>query len=137
MEKDYGKEVDIWAVGVIWGELLYTLEQNCPNPKKRRCLFPGRHCFPLSPDVMAEIDGAGIPLTQKNDQLDLIFNVIGTPTEDEISFVTDSKALTYLRRYPAKPAANLREKYPEGTNDALRILKSMLKFNPFDRPSVD
>jgi len=26
MEKDYGKEVDIWATGVIFGEMLSTLE---------------------------------------------------------------------------------------------------------------
>jgi len=25
MEKDYGKEVDIWAAGVIFGELMYML----------------------------------------------------------------------------------------------------------------
>ena len=26
MEKDYGKEVDIWSTGIIFGELLNTLE---------------------------------------------------------------------------------------------------------------
>lgn len=31
MEKDYGKEVDIWSVGVIFGELLNMLEGNCPT----------------------------------------------------------------------------------------------------------
>lgn len=137
MEKDYGKEVDIWAAGVIWGELLCTLEENCTNPKKRRCLFPGRYCFPLSPDIMADCDEQGIPLSQRNDQLDLIFKMIGTPSEAEMSFVTDSKALAYLQKHQAKPAMDLREKFPGGSDDALRILKSMLKFNPFDRPGVD
>ena len=137
MEKDYGREVDIWAVGVIWGELLYTLEENCQNPKKRKCLFPGRFCFPLSPDVMADCDENGIPLSQQNDQLEYIFNLIGTPNESDMSFVTDPKALTYLQRYPTIQPANLREKFPGGSNDALRILQSMLRFNPFDRPNVD
>ena len=54
-----------------------------------------------------------------------------------MSFVTDSKALTYLRRYPTKPPINLREKYPEGSDDALRLLRQMLQFNPFNRPTVD
>lgn len=137
MEKDYGKEVDIWAVGVIWGELLSTLEQNCPNPKKRRCLFPGKYCFPLSPNNNDECDDLGIPLSQKNDQLELIFNLIGSPTENDMSFVTDAKALTYLQKYTPKPAVDLRTRYPDGSDDALRILKSMLQFNPFNRPNVE
>jgi hypothetical protein len=33
MEKDYGKPVDIWACGVIFGELLQTLAENCPDVK--------------------------------------------------------------------------------------------------------
>ena len=63
MEKDYGKEVDIWAMGVIFGELLYTLEGNCPDFTKRKCLLPGKYCFPLSPNKKAPIDNAGLPLT--------------------------------------------------------------------------
>ena len=63
MEKDYGKEVDIWASGVIFGELLFTLEQNCPNFEQRRCLFPGKYCFPLTPNPNADIDDIGIPLS--------------------------------------------------------------------------
>lgn len=137
MEKDYGVEVDIWSTGVIFGEMLHTLENNCPNHEQRRCLFPGKYCFPLSPNKNAEIDEAGIPLNQQNDQLELIFNLIGSPSEADMSFVTDEKALRYLRKFRARPAANLREKYPEGSDDALRLLSSMLQFNPFYRPTVD
>ena len=99
MEKDYGKEVDIWAAGVIFGELLYSLEPNCPNFDKRRCLFPGKFCFPLSPNKDAEIDEIGIPLSMKKDQLDLIFNMIGTPDDADLSFITDDKAIKYLKRF--------------------------------------
>ena len=137
MQKGYGKEVDIWAAGVIWGELLCTLDQNCSNPSKRRCLFPGRFCFPLSPNLAADCDEIGLPLSQRSDQLDLIFKMIGTPSESETSFVSDPKALAYLQRFQAKPALNLRERFPNGSNDALRLLQSMLRFNPFDRPDVD
>ena len=66
-----------------------------------------------------------------------IFNMIGSPSEDDLSFVTDEKALLYLHRYTARPPANLREKYPEGSDDAFRILRSMLQFNPFKRASAD
>jgi mitogen-activated protein kinase 1/3 len=137
MEKDYGKEVDIWAIGIIFGELLNTLERNCPNFENRRCLFPGKYCFPLSPNKNTEIDEIGIPLSHKSDQLDLIFNMIGTPNQDDISFVTDEKAIKYLQKFRARPAANLREMYPEGSDSAIRLLRSMLQFNPFNRPHVD
>ena len=67
MEKDYNSKVDIWAAGVIFGEILYTLEGNCPNAEKRKCLFPGKYCFPLSPNRNCDIDELGIPKTQKSD----------------------------------------------------------------------
>ena len=137
MEKDYNSKVDIWAAGVIFGEILYTLEGNCPNAEKRKCFFPGKYCFPLSPNRNCDIDELGIPKTQKSDQLSFIFKMIGTPTEEDMSFVTDEKALIYLRKFEPKPACNLREKYPEGSDDALRILRSMLQFNPFNRPTVN
>lgn len=54
-----------------------------------------------------------------------------------MSFVTDDKALTYLRRFKQKLPLNLREKYPQCSDDALRMLSNMLQFNPFYRPSVD
>lgn len=50
MEKDYGKAVDIWSTGVIFGEFLSTIEENCPKTENRSCLFPGKSCFPLSPN---------------------------------------------------------------------------------------
>jgi len=96
MEKNYGKEVDVWSVGVIFGELLYTLQANCPSFGDRKCLFPGKYCFPLSPNKHGDIDDNGIPVSQKYDSLDLIFNVTGTPNTDQLSFVTDEKAMKYL-----------------------------------------
>lgn len=137
MEKDYGKEVDIWATGVIFGELLYTLEANCPNFENRKCLFPGKYCFPLSPNKNADIDEIGIPLTQKSDQLQLIFDMVGSPTREDMSFVTDEKAIKYLERFRNKHPVNLRQKYPSGSDQALRLLTQMLQFNPFFRPNVD
>lgn len=69
--------------------------------------------------------------------LDLIFNVIGTPTEDDMSFVTDEKAIKYLMKFKPRNPCNLVQKYPECSADSLRILASMLQFNPYNRPTVD
>ena len=63
--------------------------------------------------------------------------MIGTPSEDDLSFVTDDKAIKYLRRFRARAPQNLRDRYPECSDDALRLLFSMLQFNPFNRPNVD
>jgi len=54
----------------------------------RRPLFPGKSCFPLSPDRHARIQANGFPVA-KDDQLAVIFEMLGTPTEDDMSFVTD------------------------------------------------
>ena len=58
--------------------------------------------------------------------MDFIFNLIGTPSKDEISFVTDPRARLYLERFANRPPITLRENYPEGSDDALRILESLL-----------
>lgn len=67
MEKDYGKAVDIWSAGVIFGELLKTIEENNSDFEERTCLFPGCHCFPLSPNRKQELDNDGIPKNGKDD----------------------------------------------------------------------
>ena len=36
---------------------------------------------------------------QREDQLNLIFSIIGTPSEDEVDFVTDKNAVTYLKSF--------------------------------------
>jgi len=67
----------------------------------------------------------------------LIFDFIGTPTQDDYSFVTDDKAVLYLRQFKPRPQANLRQVYRTGSDDALRLISSMLQFNPYFRPTVD
>jgi hypothetical protein len=107
MEKDYGKAVDIWSAGVIFGELLKTIEEHCPIFEERTCLFPGNHCFPLSPNRKKELDNDGIPKNGKDDQLEFIFDIIGSPKSDDISFVTDEKARIYLTRFKPREPADL------------------------------
>mmetsp|Transcript_43569 Transcript_43569/g.57697 ORF Transcript_43569/g.57697 Transcript_43569/m.57697 type:complete len:102 (-) Transcript_43569:387-692(-) len=63
--------------------------------------------------------------------------MIGSPSAEDISFVTDDKAVKYLQRFKQKAPCNLRERYPEGSDQLLNLLARMLQFNPFYRPSVD
>lgn len=50
LEKDYGEPIDVWAMGCIFAELLTMMKENVPNHNDRQALFPGKSCFPLSPD---------------------------------------------------------------------------------------
>jgi len=136
MEKDYSKPVDIWSIGVIMGELLNSIEGNQPPETQRKCLFPGKYCFPLSPNKQSELDEEGIPDT-RGDQLEVIFEMIGTPDALETSFITDSKALSYLERFKPQKAVDLKMLYPKSDPQGLDLMKQMLSFNPYFRPTVD
>lgn len=50
LEKDYGPAIDTWAIGCIFAELLGMMKENAPTFMDRKPLFPGKSCFPLSPD---------------------------------------------------------------------------------------
>ena len=99
LEKDYGQAIDMWSVGCIFAELLGMMKESAPTYLDRKPLFPGKSCFPLSPDKHAQEERKGFPFS-KNDQLAVIFEVIGTPTEEDKSFVTDTKAIEYLEAFP-------------------------------------
>jgi mitogen-activated protein kinase 1/3 len=88
LEKDYGPAIDMWSVGCIYAEMLGMIKENAPTFLDRKPLFPGKSCFPLSPDSAVTEKRKGFPASS-NDQLSIIFDVIGTPTEQDKTFVTD------------------------------------------------
>ncbi|KAG2769432.1 hypothetical protein PC129_g10644 [Phytophthora cactorum] len=126
--QDYDFSVDMWSIGCIFAELLSMQVESCPRYQERVPLFPGRSCFPLSADRPTTY-------SDKLDQLNVIFNVIGTPGEDDIGSLGEVKQ--YLRKLPKKEPRDLREMYPGAPADSLDLLKQMLSFNPESRISVD
>lgn len=88
LEKDYGPAIDTWSVGCIFAELLNMMKENAPTFMDRKPLFPGKSCFPLSPDKNPTEQRNGFPFSS-TDQLAVIFEVIGVPSEEDKSFVTD------------------------------------------------
>ena len=50
MEKDYGKKIDVWSIGAIFAEMFIMSEENEQPYGRRKPFFPGRSCYPLSPD---------------------------------------------------------------------------------------
>ncbi|KAJ0403808.1 hypothetical protein P43SY_003905 [Pythium insidiosum] len=126
--QDYNYAVDMWSIGCIFAELLSMQVESCPRYQERVPLFPGRSCFPLSADRPTTY-------SDKLDQLNVIFNVIGTPTENDIGNLGEVKQ--YLRKLPKKEPRDLREMFPGAPVESLDLLKRMLAFNPDCRLSVD
>lgn len=136
LEKDYGQAIDMWSVGCIFAELLGMMKQSAATYLDRKPLFPGKSCFPLSPDRHARIQANGFPVA-RDDQLAVIFDVLGTPADDDISYVTDAKAIGYLKSFNPIERVNMATKYPGCPAEGVDLLNRMLQFNPYFRISVD
>jgi len=124
--------VDMWSIGAIFAELLQMQRENRPDPTKRGPVFPGDSCFPLS--IKDQMDYAS-----RVDQMQVIFDVIGSPTEEEIKKITDEKARKYLRNLPQRKKKNLKRMFPGCANDknALELLLLLLKFDVDKRITVN
>ena len=136
LEKDYGPAIDVWSVGCVVAELLGMMKENAATYLDRKPLFPGKSCFPLSPDKHPQEKRNGFPFSS-NDQLNVIFDVLGTPNESDMSFVTDAKAIDYLGSFSKRDRKDLKEIYPAAGEDALDFLNKILTLNPYFRISVD
>lgn len=64
LEKDYGPAIDMWSIGCIFAELLGMMKQSAATYLDRKPLFPGKSCFPLSPDRHARIQANGFPVAK-------------------------------------------------------------------------
>ena len=67
----------------------------------------------------------------------MIFEVLGTPEEADIAFVTDQKALAYLMSFQPVQRVDLQQKYPGADEESIDLLNKMLQINPYFRISVE
>ena len=103
----------MWSVGCIFAELLGMQIESVSNYHDRVALFPGKSCYPLSGDKLDKTDGGNgngkdhLHLENDKDrvdQLSVIFDVIGSPNECDISDINDTEVQEYLRKIsPKKP----------------------------------
>ncbi|XP_047322017.1 mitogen-activated protein kinase 19-like [Impatiens glandulifera] len=70
-------------------------------------------------------------------QLDLITNLLGTPSSDTITGVRNDKARKYLTSMRKKNPVGFTEKFPNADPLALNLLKRLLAFDPKDRPTAE
>eukprot|EP00826_Nyctotherus_ovalis_P011250 TRINITY_DN1293_c0_g1_i1.p1 TRINITY_DN1293_c0_g1~~TRINITY_DN1293_c0_g1_i1.p1 ORF type:complete len:232 (+),score=53.03 TRINITY_DN1293_c0_g1_i1:1069-1764(+) len=135
LEKVYSTAMDVWSAGCVFAELLGMMKTNVPNYKDRCALFPGTSCFPLSPSSKPTMDIAGYCISPK-DQMKVIIELKGTPTENDASFVNDNKANEYLKNFPTNEGKSMRKVFPKEDKYAISLLDKMLAFNPYFRITV-
>lgn len=153
---DYTSAVDVWSLGCIFAELLGMQRENCCKFEDRGPLFPGRSCFPLSGDGLADhetssssssissasnmVVGSMETDNMRLDQLSVIFDIIGTPTEADIHDIApmaSDELITQLRGLERREGKDLSTLYPGADSSALALLTGMLHFSPTKRISVD
>ena len=70
------------------------------------------------------------------DQLDVICDVIGTPSRNTLTKMGLSEPEISKRLAHPRPAIDLHQRFPEATHESLDLLKRMLAFDPSDRISI-
>lgn len=70
-------------------------------------------------------------------QLDLMTDLLGTPSAESIARIRNEKARRYLSSMRKKPQIPLAQKFPNVDPLALRLLERLLAFDPKDRPSAE
>ncbi|CAL4895748.1 unnamed protein product [Urochloa decumbens] len=70
-------------------------------------------------------------------QLDIITDLLGTPSPEAISRIRNEKARRYLSSMRRKKATPFTQKFPHADPLALNLLERMLAFEPKDRPSAE
>lgn len=134
----YTEAIDTWSAGCIYAELLGLLDT---APADRRPLFPGGSCFPLSPTpgTAEKKRGGSKPESihlHRTDQLNVIFNVLGTPSEDDIEELEREQQRRYIRRFRVRAGAGLGSRFPRVEPASVDILERMLRFSPSRRITV-
>ncbi|ONK61654.1 uncharacterized protein A4U43_C08F32200 [Asparagus officinalis] len=70
-------------------------------------------------------------------QLDLMTDLLGTPSAEAIARVRNEKARRYLGGMRRKKPVPFSQKFPNADPLALRLLERMLAFEPKDRPTAE
>ncbi|GLC63120.1 Mitogen-activated protein kinase 4b [Pleodorina starrii] len=70
-------------------------------------------------------------------QLSLITRIIGSPSEEELQFITSDKAKRYIRSLPRSERVDFAQLWPQANKPALDLIDKMLVFDPTKRISVE
>jgi len=136
LQGEYTAAIDTWSIGCIYAELLQMLEDG-EKAADRGPLFPGSSCYPLSPE-RRKFGGSGKARSRgQHDQLEVIFDIIGTPTDTEVAQLSSEDARRYVREFVKRPGSGIKERMRYVSDDVIDFLKQMLQFSPQTRCTVD
>mmetsp|Transcript_40032 Transcript_40032/g.118709 ORF Transcript_40032/g.118709 Transcript_40032/m.118709 type:complete len:327 (+) Transcript_40032:2-982(+) len=133
LQENYTSAIDMWSVGCIYAELIGMLEGT--RVEDRGPLFPGSSCFPLSPDHKHRTDYR-YHTRGKHDQLNMIFNLLGTPSEEHIQELERDDARRYILCFARRDGEGLAARFSHVEPDAVDILSNLLRFSPKERLGV-
>lgn len=135
LQQNYTDAIDIWSVGCIYAELLGMLS-GC-RFEDRGPLFPGSSCFPLSPEHKQRQPTSGaLNGRHKKDQLSMIFNLIGTPSQADIDDLQGADTKQYVKCFSQREGDGLGKQFRYAGFESIDILSRMLKFSPGKRMKV-
>merc|ERR1712007_174913 len=76
--------------------------------------------------------------TQENhEQLNMIFDALGTPSANDTDFLEREDAKRYLGCFRKREGEGLRERFSSADAPHLDVLEDMIKFKPHDRANVN
>lgn len=78
-----------------------------------------------------------LPGTDANHQIDLIFSLIGTPSDEDIQSIPHQKAKEKVLRMPKKAARPMSMICRDANPQAVDLLEKLLTFNPIKRYTVE
>jgi len=133
LQEHYSEAIDIWSVGCIYAELLGMLEGT--RVQDRGPLFPGSSCFPLSPARRHRTDHR-FHTRGSHDQLNVIFDLLGTPTAEQVGQLERDDAKRYVRCSAERAGRGFASKFPHVNNGAIELLEMTLRFCPQERATV-
>jgi mitogen-activated protein kinase 1/3 len=134
LQKGYDEAIDMWSVGCIFAELLQMVEERIQFCD-RSPMFPGGSCYPLSPERKR---GVRQKSKGSSDQLDMIFGIIGTPTQEEINMLENEDARIYVsKNFESRPASGFRTKFKTVDDASIDFLEKTLKFSKARRLTVN
>ncbi|XP_039121796.1 mitogen-activated protein kinase 9-like isoform X1 [Dioscorea cayenensis subsp. rotundata] len=70
-------------------------------------------------------------------QLDIMTDLLGTPSAESIARIRNEKAKRYLNNMRKKPPIPFKQKFPDVDPLALNVLERLLAFDPKDRPTAE
>jgi len=133
LDPHYGTSADIWSCGAVLGDLF---EMQLRARGQRRPLFPGRFCYPLSPQPQPP----NAHCTADTDQLRVILDALPPLTREDVASVRNPIGKSMLQQQQQQTLSSAKPQTPSlvqrfhGVNpQALDLLHHMLHFQPQQR----